>query len=129
MISTLFFSYISVPFGYLTRLLISNSPDVSVADFWVMYSIISLVTFLYTYNDLWLTESLHFFLPRFYIKKEFNNIKTIIRIFTKNYVCKIWVRNIINNSIYVFRKSWFWLNWCWTISLFFNIFVGIYCSS
>ena len=28
-----FFSYLAIPFGYLTRLLISNSPDVSVADF------------------------------------------------------------------------------------------------
>ena len=72
------FSYLAVPFWYLTRLLISNSPDVSVADFWVMYSIISLVTILYTYNDLWLTESLRFFLPRFYLKKEYNNIKTTI---------------------------------------------------
>ena len=75
-----FFSYLAVPFGYLTRLLISNSPDVSVADFGVMYSIISLVTFLSTYNDLWLTESLRFFLPRFYLKKEYNNIKTTIRL-------------------------------------------------
>ena len=74
-----FFWYIAAPIWYIIRLLISNSPDVSVADFWVMYSIISLVTLLYTYNDLWLTESLLYFIPRFYIKKEYNNIKTTIR--------------------------------------------------
>lgn len=73
-----FFGYLTAPLGYLVRLFISNSPEVSVADFWVMYSIISLVTFLYTYNDLWLTESLKFFIPRFYIKKEYNNIKTTV---------------------------------------------------
>ena len=75
-----FFAYLSAPLWYLVRLFISNSPEVSVADFWVLYSIISLITFLYTYNDLWLTESLKFFLPRFYIKKEFNNIKTVVRL-------------------------------------------------
>ena len=75
-----FFWYLMAPLGYLVRLFISNSPNVSVADFWVMYSIISLITFLYTYNDLWLTESLQYFLPRFYIKKEYNNIKTVVRV-------------------------------------------------
>lgn len=75
-----FFWYLVAPVWYITRLLISNSPDVSVADFGVMYSIISLITLLYTYNDLWLTESLLYFIPRFYLKKEYNNIKTTIRI-------------------------------------------------
>ena len=75
-----FFWYLAAPLWYLVRLIISNSPDVSVTDFWVMYSIISLVTFLSTYNDLWLTYSLRFFLPRFYLKKKYNNIKTIVRL-------------------------------------------------
>jgi len=73
-----FFAYLMAPLGYLVRLFISNSPNVSVADFWVMYSIISLITFLYTYNDLWLTESLQYFLPRFYLKREYNHIKTVV---------------------------------------------------
>lgn len=73
-----FFWYLAAPFWYFIRLTISNSPEVSVADFWVMYSIISLVSFLWAYNDLWLTESLRFFLPRFYLKKEYNNIKTTV---------------------------------------------------
>ncbi len=102
MISTIFFSYLAVPFGYLTRLLISNSPDVSVADFGVMYSIISLVTFLYTYNDLWLTESLHFFLPRFYLKKEYNNIKTTIRL-------SLWIQ--LFTSLMIASCLWLWNEW------------------
>ena len=73
-----FFWYLAAPFWYFIRLTISNSPEVSVADFWVMYSIISLVSFLWAYNDLWLTESLRFFLPRFYLKKEYNNIKITV---------------------------------------------------
>lgn len=73
-----FFSYLSAPLRYVIRVIISNSSDVSVAEFWVLYSIISLITLLYTYNDLWLTESLQYFLPRFYLRKQFDNIKATV---------------------------------------------------
>ena len=97
-----FFGYLAAPLGYIIRLLISNSPDVSVADFGVMYSIISLVTFLWTYNDLWLTESLRFFLPRFYLKKEYNNIKTTIRL-------SLWTQ--LFTSLIIATCLWFWNEW------------------
>jgi O-antigen/teichoic acid export membrane protein len=97
-----FFWYLWAPLWYFIRLIISNSPDVSVADFWVMYSIISLVTFLWTYNDLWLTESLRFFLPRFYIKKEYNNIKTIVWI-------SLWVQ--LFTSIIIASCLRLWNEW------------------
>ncbi len=66
------------PWGYLIRLLISNSAEVSVADVGILYSIIGLVNFLNVYNDLGLTESLQYFLPKFWIQKKFNAIKTTI---------------------------------------------------
>ena len=72
------FWYLIAPGGYLIRLLISNSPKVSVADVGILYSIISLISFLNVYNDLGLTESLQYFLPKFWIKKEYNHIKTTI---------------------------------------------------
>lgn len=72
------FSYLVAPAGYLVRLLISNSPEVSVADVGILYSIISLINFLNVYNDLGLTESLQYFLPKFWIKKQYNQIKTTI---------------------------------------------------
>ena len=72
------FSYLIAPAGYLVRLLISNSPEVSVADVGILYSIISLINFLNVYNDLGLTESLQYFLPKFWIKKQYNQIKTTI---------------------------------------------------
>lgn len=97
-----FFGYLAAPLGYIIRLLISNSPDVSVADFGVMYSIISLVTFLWTYNDLWLTESLRFFLPRFYLKKEYNNIKTTIRL-------SLWAQ--LFTSLIIATCLRFWNEW------------------
>lgn len=73
-----FFSFLIGPAGYLIRMMISNSGGVSVADVGVLYSIISLVSFLNIYNDLGLTESLQYFLPRYRVKKEYNNIKTTI---------------------------------------------------
>ena len=103
------FAYLSAPLGYLVRLFISNSPDVSVADFWVLYSIISLITFLYTYNDLWLTESLKFFLPRFYIKKEFNNIKTVV-----------WLSLWIQILTWIFISAWLWFGWEWLAIHYFQ---------
>ena len=97
-----FFWYLAAPLWYIIRVIISNSPQVSVADFWLMYSIISLITILYTYNDLWLTESLQFFLPRFYLRKEYNNIKTAIRI-----SLSIEIITWFTISAWL----WFWSNW------------------
>lgn len=71
-----FFSFLVAPAAYLIKLFISNS--ISVADVWVLYSVISLISLLNTYNDLWLTESLQYFLPRFLIKKQYNFAKTSI---------------------------------------------------
>ena len=73
-----FFSYLTAPALYLTKLFISNS--ISVADVWILYSIISFIKLLNIYNDLWLTESLQYFLPRFLIKKQYNYAKTSIYI-------------------------------------------------
>ena len=97
-----FLWYLWAPLWYFIRLIISNSPDVSVADFWVMYSIISLVTLLWTYNDLWLTESLRFFLPRFYLKKEYNNIKTTVWL-------SLWVQ--LFTSLIIASCLRFWSEW------------------
>lgn len=71
-----FFSFLIAPASYLIKLFISNS--ISVADVWVLYSVISLITLLNTYNDLGLTESLQYFLPRFLVKKQYNYAKTSI---------------------------------------------------
>ncbi len=69
-----FFSFLVAPAGYIIKVLISNS--VSVADVGVLYSIVGLITFLNIYNDLGLTESLQYFLPRYWVKKQYDYIKT-----------------------------------------------------
>lgn len=71
-----FFSFLTAPARYLTKLFISNS--LSVADVWILFSIISFIKILNIYNDLWLTESLQYFLPRFLIKRQYNYAKTSI---------------------------------------------------
>ena len=70
------FSFLLAPSGYLIKLIISN--DLSVADVWVIYSIIWLVSILSNYNDLGFTESLKYFLPKFWINKKYDNFKTSI---------------------------------------------------
>ena len=70
------FAYLSAPAGYLIKVLVSNS--LSVADVGILYTIVSLITILNVYNDLGLTESLQYFLPRYRIKKQYNYIKTSI---------------------------------------------------
>lgn len=70
------FSFLVAPAGYLIKIIISNS--VSVADVWVLYTIVSLITLLSIYNDLGLTESLQYFLPRYRVKKQYNHVKTSI---------------------------------------------------
>jgi len=97
-----FFWYLAAPLWYIIRVIISNSPDVSVSEFWVLYGIISLITLLYTYNDLWLTESLQFFLPRFYLRKQFDNIKTIIYI-------SLFIQII--TWVIIALWLWFWSGW------------------
>ena len=69
-----FFSFLIAPSGYIIKLLISN--DLSVAEVWVIYSIIWFVALLSNYNDLWFTESLKYFLPKFWINKKYDEFKT-----------------------------------------------------
>lgn len=71
-----FFAFLVAPAGYLARIVISNS--VSVAEVGVLYSVLGLISLLSIYNDLGLTESLQYFIPRYWVKKQYNYIKTSI---------------------------------------------------
>ena len=101
------FSYLIAPGGYLIRLLISNSPEISVADVGILYSIISLISFLNVYNDLGLTESLQYFLPRFWIKKEYNHIKTTIYL---SFLVQFWTAILIALGLW-FGSDWLAVNY------------------
>lgn len=94
------FSFLVAPAGYIIKVLISNS--VSVADVWVLYSVVWLVTLLSVYNDLGLTESLQYFIPRYWIKKQYNYIKTSIYL---SLAVQIFTGIIIASIL------WFWAPW------------------
>jgi len=70
------FSFLIAPAGYIIRVIISN--DLSVSDVWILYSIISFISLISTYNDLWLTQSLRYFLPKYRINKQYDHFKTAI---------------------------------------------------
>lgn len=97
-----FFTYLAAPAGYFTRVMISNS--VSVADVGILYSVISFVGILSMYNGLWLTESLKYFLPKFFIKKQYTEAKSVL------------LRSLsvqLFTSVIIIFLLLFWANWLW----------------
>ena len=80
LISKWFWAYVFViftaPLWYLIRLVASNT--LSVSDIWIIYWVISLMSLLYSYNDLWLTESMQYFLPKYRLEGKKWQIKNII---------------------------------------------------
>ena len=71
-----FFIIFTAPIWYLLRLLASNS--LSVSDVWIFYWVLSLINLLYSYNDLWLTESMQYFLPKYRLEGKKWQIKNTI---------------------------------------------------
>lgn len=70
------FAFIVAPAGYLLRMFLSDS--VSVAEVGVFYSVLGLMVLLSSYNDLWLTESMMYFIPKYRIKNEKAKARLII---------------------------------------------------
>jgi len=98
-----FFSFLIAPSGYIIKLLISN--DLSVQEVWVIYSILWFMSILANYNDLWLSESLKYFLPKFWINKKYNEFKTSI-------FMALWLQTV--TAIIIAIWLWFSANWLWT---------------
>lgn len=74
-----FFMIITAPLGYFAKLIISNT--LSVEEVGIFYSVLGLVLLLASYNDLWLTEALQYFIPKYRIEKQYGKYKSIV-IFT-----------------------------------------------
>ena len=70
------FSFIIAPMGYIIKIIISG--NISVSDLWILYWIISLITLLSSFNDFWMTESMNYFIPKYFVKKDYSKIKTIL---------------------------------------------------
>ena len=70
------FAFFAAPVWYLIKVIVSNG--LSVEDVGLFYSVMWFVTLVSTYHDLWLTEALQYFLPKYWINKEYDNYKTTI---------------------------------------------------
>ncbi len=92
-----FFQFLVAPAGYLIKMMISR--ELSVEDIGLFYSIMSFITIISAYNDLGLTEALQYYLPHYFIDKEFSKAKTII-VFT-------WLMQFISGVII----SWWLYFW------------------
>jgi len=70
------FSFIIAPIWYIIKIIVSH--NISVSELWILYWVISLITLLSSFNDFWMTESMNYFIPNYFIKKNYSKIKTII---------------------------------------------------
>ncbi|PID87558.1 hypothetical protein CSB07_01155 [Candidatus Gracilibacteria bacterium] len=70
------FSFIIAPIGYIVKIIISG--DISVSELGILYGIISLITLVSAYNDLGMSESINYFIPKFVTEKRYDKVKTIL---------------------------------------------------
>lgn len=70
------FSFIIGPLWYIVKIIIST--ELSVSEVWILYWIISLITMIAAYNDLWFTDSLNYFIPKFITEKRYDKVKSIL---------------------------------------------------
>lgn len=133
-----FFSYLIAPTGYIIKVLVSNT--MSVSEVWLLYSILSFMILLSTYNGLWLTESIKYFLPKYIIDKDKNSIKSsivyslIVQLFTSIVVIVILVFGAdwlaINyfhevNAASTIKILWLYFLWMNLFQMLSNIFISI----
>jgi len=130
------FSFIIAPIWYIIKIILSG--ELTVSEVGILYWIISLITLLYTFNDLWMTESLNYFVPKFITKKRYDKVKSILfyaffmQIATSIIIAfsfYFWADYIANNyfktdtakeTLKVFAFYFIWINIFGTIWGFFN---------
>lgn len=129
------FWFIIGPIWYIIKIIISW--ELSVNEVWILYGIISLLTLISSYNDLWMTESLKHFIPIYVNEKRYDKVKSILfyafflQIITSLIIAAFfyfWSDIIANsyfkseiaiNSLKIFAFFFIWLNLFQTISSFF----------
>lgn len=70
------FSFIIAPLWYIVKIIVSN--QLTVEEVWIVYWVMSLITLISSFNDLWLTESLNYFLPKFIATKDYSKTKSVL---------------------------------------------------
>jgi len=70
------FSFIIAPIWYIIKIIISG--ELTVSEVWILYWVVSLIILLSAYNDMWLTDSMNYFVPKFITDKRYDKVKSII---------------------------------------------------
>ena len=70
------FSFIIAPIGYVIKIIISG--ELTVSEVGILYWVISLIWLLAAYNDMWLTDSMNYFIPKFVTEKRYDKVKSIL---------------------------------------------------
>lgn len=96
------FSFLVSPITYIIKIVLSY--DLSVEDIWIIYWVMSLMTLISSFNDLWLAESLNKFIPEYITKNRYDKVKSIV-------VYAI-LAQIITWAI-IFLMFYFWANFLW----------------
>ena len=103
------FIIFTAPLNYLLRLIASNT--LSVSDVWIFYWVLSMIVLLYSYNDLGLTESMQYFLPKYWLEWKRWQIKNTIWL---SFFMQL-ITWIIIFSLIFFNADWIALNHFHTI--------------
>lgn len=70
------FSFVIAPIWYFVKIILSH--DLEVNEIWIIYWVMSLMVLVWSFNDLWMSESLNKFLPDFITKKQYSKAKSIL---------------------------------------------------
>lgn len=70
------FSFIIAPMGYIIKIILST--DLSVSEVWIIYWVISLIVLISAYHDLWVTESINYFVPKFISENRYDKVKFLL---------------------------------------------------
>lgn len=119
------FSFIIAPMGYVVKILISG--EISVSELGILYGVISLITLLSAFSDLWVGESLKYFIPKYVEQKQYRKIKSIlaygliIQIFSGFILAGIFLFGADFLANHYFKDS----HAAWVIKIFSLFFLGI----
>lgn len=133
-----FFAALAAPIGYAIKAIIANK--LSVEEVGVFYSVMWLITLIASYNDLWLTEAIQYFLPKYRIEKKYNAYKTtfILTVGAQfiTWIIGIWLlylwadRLAINHFhspvaavlLRIFARYFVWINLLQVLTSYFSAF-------
>lgn len=129
------FSFIIAPMGYIIKIILSW--ELNVEEIGILYGSISLIVLISSYNDLGMSESLKYFIPKYISENRYDKVKTIVffallvQIFTSLIIAWVFIfwwnfiaENYFKSSqakevLQVFGLFLIWFNIIQTINQFF----------